>query len=347
MPDFWRHSGFHLCDPSAGGACVPGDDLLRAWFARPEVAPVAESCTAERWLFAALQADPRRTVAETELAAIADADARDNYRTVLRFRDHLLGAGTLERAYRSLFVADDGTARNFADSGIPPLFADQLAHIIVRAMLDDCDDALMVRAAELFFREQRAHVADGTVLLADDETVTRLATLPAEERFGNLGRLLAQAQTGLAGVELDVLDLGNAQAYWARDERHDWAIAMNHGQPGLGALCRVIERWVGRFFGAQARVRPVREVESARLRWYVGLDGNATILLNDLYNGVAPQRRAAERIVAFMAMTFAESAPVFDQARGATVYLALAMDDQNRVRMKPQNLLVNLPLRPL
>ena len=75
MPEFWRHSGFHLLQRDAHGMLGVTDDYLRAYFARPEVAPVADSCAQERALFAALLEDPRRAVAPAEIDAMADADA--------------------------------------------------------------------------------------------------------------------------------------------------------------------------------------------------------------------------------------------------------------------------------
>jgi hypothetical protein len=79
------------------------DDFLRAYIARPELAPVPESCAAERALHAALPANPREAVAEARLAALADPDARDNYRVVLAFRDRLVAAGTVEACYMGIF----------------------------------------------------------------------------------------------------------------------------------------------------------------------------------------------------------------------------------------------------
>ena len=216
MPDFWRHSGFHLLDSGqADGRLHLTDDFLRAYFARPEVAPVPESCDAERALFACLQADPRSQVSQADLAALADADARDNYRIVLRFREHLLAYPSIEAAYSALFVLPEGGARDFSSNGLPPLFADQLAHVIMRHLLEGVDDPLELRAAELFFREQRVHVSEGHLLLADLETVEMQAARAREgSQFGDLGRLIAEAQTPLAAIELDVLDTANAALYW-------------------------------------------------------------------------------------------------------------------------------------
>lgn len=73
--------------------------------ARPEVAPIDESCAQERALHAALLAEPRRVVTDAEISALQDPDAQDNYRILLAWRDRLLAAPTLEAAYLDLFRA--------------------------------------------------------------------------------------------------------------------------------------------------------------------------------------------------------------------------------------------------
>jgi hypothetical protein len=341
MPDFWRHSGFHLTVPADNGERAVTDDLLRAFCARPEVAPIDTSCARERALFAALQEDPRRAIDAATLSSLEDADARDNYRIVLRFRDHLTRAGTVERAYAALFVDAGGAARDFAALGLPPLFADQLAHIAVRAALEPCEDGLVARAAELFFRAQIAHVEDGRALLADEETV-RLDARADDGRYGNLGRLIQDAQTPLKRIELDVLTRDNASLYWARDERHDTVLPVHFGQDGLAALCRVVEAWTARFHGVATRVAPVRSIERARLRWYAGLDREATRVLNGIYNGAVQSTAEAARLLALLEMrvTGGDGA-LADES----IHLGLAMDQDSGVRVKPQNLLLNLPFR--
>ena len=93
---------------------------------------------------------------------MTDADARDNYGVVLRFRERLLRRAPSR-------AATWGCSRAAMD--VPPLFIDQMAHVILRNVLDGSDDPLRLRAAELFFREQKATIQDGHVLLADLETV--------------------------------------------------------------------------------------------------------------------------------------------------------------------------------
>ncbi len=346
MPDFWKHSGYHLTTRDDRGALRVSDDFLRAYFARPEVAPVAESCDAERALFEYLMNDPRAVVSDGTMLSLNDPDARENYRVVLNFRDHMTASGSLEAGYARLFVDAQGRPRDFAASGVPPLFADQLTHVILRGLLEDCDDALMARAAELFFREQRASVEAGQILLADLETVEmRAATSREGAQYGNLGRLIAQGQSPLRAISLDVLGRENADTYWSRDERHDTAIQVNFGRPALDALCRVIERWVGHFYSTRVAIAPVRRVESDHMRWFAGLDRESSAMLNGIYNGVEPGADVAGRLLCLMELRFEDERSVIEAARGAPVMLALAMDERQEVRMKPQNLLINLPIR--
>jgi hypothetical protein len=71
MPNTWHSSGAYLLNrlPGRGGLEVT-PDYLRAFLARPELAPVDESCDAERALHAALLDDPVMQVDETALATL-------------------------------------------------------------------------------------------------------------------------------------------------------------------------------------------------------------------------------------------------------------------------------------
>src|SRR3981189_460930 len=158
MKDFWLSCGHHLLDRDAGGGLVATDEFLKAYLARPELAPPPDACVVEKTLHAALLAKPRRPVGADDIAAIADADARENWTLMIGFRDHLLAHPTLEAAYLAL-------ARRGA-GGMPPLFINQLVHVILRNILDGCDDAFVLRAAELFFRPQRVTLHEGA-LVAD------------------------------------------------------------------------------------------------------------------------------------------------------------------------------------
>ena len=102
MSDFWISSGHHLLDREQGGGLLVTDEFLKLYLARPEMIPPAEACAVERTLHAALLADPRMPVSPSDIAAIADVDARENWQLLLEFRDYLLRHKTLEAAYIEL-----------------------------------------------------------------------------------------------------------------------------------------------------------------------------------------------------------------------------------------------------
>ncbi len=335
--DFWRHSGFHLLSREASGRLLVGDDFLRAYYLRPELRPVEESCTNEIALHQALLELPRMQVEAAQIEAIADADVRSNYRILLDFRARLLAAPTLEACYLGLFAG--------GDVSVPPLFIDQLAQIILRNILEGADDALELRAAELFYREQKASLQEGAVMLADLETVEmHAAGSTGGATSAGLEQLIVEAQAPLQTVDFDVLDSGNAQLYWSRDERHDFVISINHGRAALAALCRVLERWIMHLSGVSVSVSSVPRIEEARWAWHIGLDAQSTALLNDLWRGEEPEPDRLERLLALFRLDFAEAGEMRADIAGRPVYLALSMGEDGVVRMKPQNLLTNLPL---
>ncbi|MGH8687521.1 MAG: DUF6352 family protein [Burkholderiales bacterium] len=333
LPEFWRNCGYFLLERDAAGRLTVTDDFLRAYLGRPEVAPIEESCDAERRLHAALMDDPRRAVADAEIDAMRDDDTRHNYRMVLRLRDRLVAAGTVEGCYLGLFqVGVD----------LPPIFIEQLVHVILRNILDDCSDPLQLRAAELFWREQKATMRDGHVLLADLETVEMHA---AGSRYGNLGRLIVEAQGEIGKVDLDVLDRENAQIYWERESRHDTVVSLTYGGAALDALCRVMEAWIAHFHGLKVTLRPLRAIDEARWAWHIGLDAESTAILNELWSGEEVDAGRMRHVVALFSLQFADASAMRPEVAGRTVYLALSMGEDEQVRLKPQNLLLNLPIR--
>jgi hypothetical protein len=333
VQDFWRNSGFHLLERDAEGRLAVTDDFLRAYLLRPEIRPVDESGPGEIALHEALLEDPRRDVDAASLEAIEDVDARDNYRILLAFLGRLKRAASLESCYLEIFSG--------GNVAIPPLFIDQLAQIIVRNILKGCEDPLEPRAAELFFREQKASTDDGTVMLADLETVEMHASGGS---FGSLGRLIVEAQAPLATVNLDVLDTENAHIYWMRDQRHDLVISMNFGRAANQAFCRVMEKWVRHFFGVAVSVRPLRAIEDRDWAWHIGLDAESTAFLNGLWRGEEVEAGTFRRVLALFRLDFEDPAAMRADVAGKPVYMALSMNENGVVRMKPQNLLLNLPL---
>lgn len=333
-PRFWHSSGLHLLAKDAAGRLLLTDDWLRSWLARPELELVPESCPQERRLHAAFRANPRLPVTPVTLLRIRDRDARDNWQLFVTFRDHLLASGSLDEAYAALFRGPEVP--------VAAPFVDRLAQVLVHDLLRDEDDAFVLRAAELFFRRQRAAVHEGRVLLADAETVERLAR---GEGYGRLGGFLHEAGAPLLAVELEVLDEQRAQAWFDRSERFDFVLDLSFGGRGLDALCRVLERWIRRFLAVEVQVQPLAQIRDERWRWHLGLDSSSSEILNSLYRGEEVGEDQLARLLALFRLDFRDPAEVLPELRGFPVYLALAMDAGGRVRLKPQNLLVNLPLQ--
>jgi hypothetical protein len=274
---------------------------------------------------------PRRAVNEKELALVEDADARDNYRVLLNFRNKLLDAGTVEGCYMSLFKAP---------VDIPPMFVDQLVHVILRNVLDGCEDALQLRAGEVFWRDQKATIQEGHALLADLETVEMHAS---GNRYGSIGRLIVEAQGSAFQENLDVLDRNNQALYWERESRHDTVISLTFGRPALDAFCSVLEAWVWHFLNVKVQIKPVRKIDEPRWAWHIGLDAESTTILNELWSGAEIEHGRMRNVLALFALQFDDPAVARGDIRGRTVYLALSCAD-GVVKMKPQNLLTNLPL---
>ena len=178
--DFWLSSGHHLLDHDAHGRLVVTDEFVKLYLARPEIKPPDDACVVERGLYARLTREPRSAVKAGEIADVADRDARENWRHLTGFRDHLLAHPSLEAAYVALARAAKVTT--------PPLFVTQLVHVILRNILDGETDALRLRAAEMFYRAQRLTLKDGVILLADEELVDGAAvidhTSPLVAMFG-------------------------------------------------------------------------------------------------------------------------------------------------------------------
>jgi|DewCreStandDraft_4_1066084.scaffolds.fasta_scaffold00812_60 hypothetical protein len=332
-PDFWRASLWHTLERDAAGRHRPTDAFLRGWLERPELVPPEEAGPAERALHGALLRNPRRPITPVSLLALEDRDARENWELFAAFRDHLLAYPSLEDAYLALFA--EGRVR------LPPPFLDGLVQAILRGILEENRDPFRARAAECFFRPQRASVVEGTVFLADEATVEHQARTGG---LGRLGELLVQAQVPLPRVELEILSLENARNYWARADRFDLVLDLGFGREGLDALARVLEAWIHHMLDVPLRIEPVARIRDERWSWHVGLDAEASAILNALWAGETLDEERSARLLALFRLEFREPSLVLPALRGRPVYLGLASEASGRVRLKPQNLLVNLPL---
>ena len=328
MQDFWLSCGHHLLDRDRNGRLRVTEEFMKLYLARPELIPPPDACAVERDLQAALLSDPWRPVAAREIDAIAEADARENWGYLIRLRDQLAGHDTLEASYTDL------VRRNIA---LPPIFVDQLTHVILRNALDRCEDAYALRAAELFFRPQRLTVHEGALLAADQEFV---------DAGGGASPLAAML--GLPEQrDVEVLSDANAAGYWERSDRFDLALDLTAGRRGLAALGTVIAHWVKHLLDIDVVVEPLDELRDVVLAWYVGLDANGTRIGDALWKGTEIDEATRGRVVGLFRLTFRDTDAVIERMAGEPVYLILAMAPDRVLRMKPQNLLNGLPVRHL
>ena len=331
MKDFWISCGHHLLDRNASGRLVVTDEFLKAYFARPELMPPADACAVERRLHRELLTDPRRQLGADEIAAIIDADARENWQLVASFRDLLLRHPTLESAYLAL-VRSESTR-------VPPLFLNQLVHVILRNALDGCDDPFVLRAGELFFRPQRIMPHGQSLLLADEEIIGGRSPTPVLSLMSMLG--------AAADAEVDVLSDENAESYWRRSDQFDMGLGLTGGGRAAAALAEAMRRWISHLLGINVAIEPLTELRNERWTWYVGLDSEATGIGDRLWHGETLDAPIAGRVLALFRLTFADPVLVADTLEREPVYLILAAAPDHVLRMKPQNLLTGLPIKHL
>jgi hypothetical protein len=330
--DFWLACGHHLLDRDAAGFLPVTDEFLKAYLARPELLPPPDACAAERGLHQALLADPRQAVAPDAVAAIGDEDARENWGLIIAWRDQLIRHATLEAAYLDIVRH----SRSF-----PPVFVNQLVQVILRNLLDGCDDAFALRAAEMLFRPQRLTLQDGSLVAADEETIAGAGGRPGGRPVSPLISLLGLP----AEAEIAVLNEANAASYWQRSDVFDLALDLTAGRRGLAALGKVIELFVAHLLAVQIEVEPMSELRDVVLSWYVGLDADATRIGDALWNGETIDEGTQSRLVGLYRLQFVDPAEMIETVRGKPVYLLMAMTADRMLRLKPQNLLTGLPIR--
>jgi hypothetical protein len=339
---------------------LPSEAFWQRLLARPELTLVPESCRDERRLHDALTLKPLRSVKPEELAAIRDEDARGNYAMFLQFRDGVMQAGSLSAWYAQLFKS--------SKIAIPPLFIDLAVKEILRGILPTDADAFQRRAAELLYRPQRITVHEGRILSGDQET---LDTEKDTGGLGDLGRLLLQNKIQVAGSDstsLKVLTAEQALTFQEQSAqetyRHTWLLDLTHEQSaqvgqdhhsfeirlarkdsGLSALARVLELWVQHFKGMQVRITPLAKIEDKSWRWHTGLDAQSTDILNTLYEQKLLSESKLKLLISLFRLDFVNDEDCQSEMRGKPVYLGLAMNGHGILKLKPQNLLLNLPFQ--
>jgi hypothetical protein len=334
MTDFWLESGYKLLDKTVDGHLAVTNDFLRAYLMRPEMEPVDESCDVERHLHARLLENPKDEVTPADIAAMADVDIRENYQVMIGFRDHLVTSGSLENGYLKFF-------ENKSPIKIPPLFLNQLTQVILRNILDGTLYPLWARCGEILFRDQKVSAQEEAVMTADADTVALYLSSDAPV---SLAGAKSKYERISEEIELDVLTDKNAEMYWERSDKYDTAVDLRVWGQANTALCRVLEQWVNHFYKVSVKIQPLEEIKEDKWVWHIGLDSEATALLNDLYNGKVVEPNRNQRLISLFRMEIRDETLINPNIAGRPIYLGMAMSPDNIIRLKPQNLLMNLPL---
>jgi hypothetical protein len=178
--------------------------------------------------------------------------------------------------------------------------------------------------------------------------------------LGDIGRTLAQMGVPLRARNLQVLNAENSAANWAADTQHDFLLDLSHettrelghglslqltlARSGLKALARVLQHWIAHLLGVEVRITPLQRIDDADWRWHLGLDVESSALLDALYRGETLDDTRRARLLSLFRLEFADPAEMSADLAGRPVHLGLAMDASGLLRLKPQNLLLNLPL---
>ena len=183
--------------------------------------------------------------------------------------------------------------------------------------------------------------------ISGQEVLQRIERNAQASEFGNIVDLLKSQSLAMRTVDLDVLHEDNAKSYWGRDQTHDFAIQLNFDQATLPALATVLQKWINHFLGIATTITPLKEINDPKWVWHVGLDASATEILNALYNKERVDEATLSRIICLFKLDFNDPNAVVSQIRGKPIYLGMAMNADGLLKLKPQNVIFNLPLNPV
>jgi len=106
-----------------------------------------------------------------------------------------------------------------------------------------------------------------------------------------------------------------------------------------------VEKWVSHFFKIRVRVQAMQTIKDDAWRWHIGLDATANDYLNKLYQGEIEFNPTTTPLAGLFSLTFLNRNEAEEGLGDKPVYLGLALDAKKEIKLKPQNLLTNLPVR--
>jgi hypothetical protein len=191
------------------------------------------------------------------------------------------------------------------------------------------------------FREQKVSLQDASIMSADTDTVNFKLLGENTPSFAlNKDKTLPKSNE----IELDVLNDKNAELYWDRSDKYDTVVDLQVWGQVNAALCRVLELWVKHFFQAIVKIHPLEEIKEEKWIWHIGLDQDSTYLLNDLYSGNPVSEERNKRLISLYKMEILNDNLLQKEFSGRPIYMGMSMNSDNLIRLKPQNILMNLPL---
>jgi len=224
------------------------------------------------------------------------------------------------------------------DIRFPHVLVGHLVQPILRNMLEGCEDAFMLRAAEIFFRPQKLVMQEGSITALDEEADPSAGHHhPPSPLFALLGLP--------ATTLIDAVTNESAASYWERSDRFDMALDLTAGQRGLAALGDVVTLWLSHLLAIDVVVEPLPELHGALWSWYVGLDSEATRIGDAIWGGGDLDDATRAKLIGLFRLTFRDPADMIAKVRGEPVYLLAAVTDDEVLRLKPQNLVTGLPIQ--
>ena len=269
---FLAQLGWHLLDRRDDGRHLVTDDFLRAYLLRPELRPVESPARPSAGCTRPCSKRPPADHAGGPAAAEGPGRARE-LRGLRALSRPAAAQRTLEDAYLRWPSAPRPASRPCSSS----IWRTRSCAASSTAAATAC--ACAPPSACSAPRASPSGTAPSSW-----PTPTRCRSTP-DRRHGQPGPAPGRGAGAHPRGRARRPGEANAADYLARSDRFDTVLDVSFTRPGLDALCRVLEAWVRHFLAIEVSIQPLQSVRDQRWRWHVGLDAEATALLNALYAG--------------------------------------------------------------
>ena len=334
MKNIWNTSGHSLLlnKNSKDKSLELSSQFLKSYLTRPELALSNESCEGEVKLHNDFKKKPLDSIKSIKNYNIKDKDTVYNWEAFKIFCDHLK---------RNSYKVIPSYINAFKYNNIAPLFIDHLTHIVSKEILWSINDCLIMRSAELFFRSQKI-LNKEDILYSVDEDVYNIKSKYYETK--PLDKLFLENDKDIVDAGFIIIKEGDMENYIPYSDTFDTALDVTFSHSGLDALCRAMEMWINYFHNTICKIYPVQKINDPKWSWHTGLDKISSGILNDLYNSKNVSDIRIQNFISLFRLELSNNFPVSKHMKGKPIYLGLATDENKIFKLKPQNLIFNLPL---